>query len=83
MVLSYTFIGVITLHFLSIFIFDSFFKTFKIQLIENEKSNTMKNKIKGKIAVFTRESSGLEEATVRYLAAKNAKVVLGANPLLR
>lgn len=43
----------------------------------------MKNKIEGKITVFTRGSSGLEEATVRYLAGKNAKVVLGANTLLR
>ncbi|WP_339837176.1 hypothetical protein [uncultured Maribacter sp.] len=42
----------------------------------------MKNKIEGKIAAITRGSSRLEEATVRYLAGKNAKVVLGANKLL-
>jgi NADP-dependent 3-hydroxy acid dehydrogenase YdfG len=38
----------------------------------------MKNNIEGKVVVITGGSSGLGEATARYLAEKGAKVVLGA-----
>jgi len=38
----------------------------------------MKNNIEGKVVVITGGSSGLGEATARFLAKKGAKVVLGA-----
>ncbi|MRT92901.1 SDR family oxidoreductase [Ancylomarina sp. 16SWW S1-10-2] len=41
----------------------------------------MKNNIEGKVVVITGASSGLGEATARYLAEKGAKVVLGARRL--
>ena len=39
--------------------------------------------IENKVIVITGTSSGLGEATARYLAAKGAKVVLGARRLER
>ncbi len=41
----------------------------------------MKNNIEGKVVVITGGSSGLGEATARYLAEKGAKIVLGARRL--
>ncbi len=41
----------------------------------------MKNNIEGKVVVITGGSSGLGEATARYLASKGAAVVLGARRL--
>lgn len=41
----------------------------------------MKNNIEGKVVVITGGSSGLGEATARYLADKGAKIVLGARRL--
>ena len=41
----------------------------------------MKNNIEGKVVVITGGSSGLGEATARYLAKKGAKIVLGARRL--
>ena len=41
----------------------------------------MKNNIEGKVVVITGGSSGLGEATGRYLAEKGAKVILGARRL--
>ncbi|NRT10568.1 MULTISPECIES: SDR family oxidoreductase [Flavobacterium] len=41
----------------------------------------MKNNIEGKVVVITGGSSGLGEATARFLAEKGAKIVLGARRL--
>ncbi|QVY66360.1 SDR family oxidoreductase [Polaribacter sp. Q13] len=41
----------------------------------------MKNNIEGKVVVITGGSSGLGEATARYLAEKGAKIVIGARRL--
>lgn len=43
----------------------------------------MKNNIEGKVIVITGGSSGLGEATARYLAEKGAKIVLGARRLYK
>lgn len=43
----------------------------------------MKNEIKGKVIAITGASSGMGEATAKYLAAGGAKVVLGARRVVR
>lgn len=43
----------------------------------------MKNEIEGKVIAITGASSGMGEATAKYLAARGAKVVLGARRVVR
>jgi NADP-dependent 3-hydroxy acid dehydrogenase YdfG len=44
---------------------------------------SINNNIEGKVVVITGASSGLGEATARYLAAQGATVVLGARRIDR